>query len=58
MALQVKIAEVLTPELIERHRDHIVDFLHLEGVTPDPSDLGATVLSERLIKELLEELAG
>ncbi|MEN9936688.1 MAG: hypothetical protein RLZZ387_3267 [Chloroflexota bacterium] len=57
MTLKVTLAEVLTPELLERHRDHILDFLHLEGVAPHPHDLGATVLSDRQLKELLEEIA-
>jgi hypothetical protein len=55
--MQVQIKEVLTPELIAANRDHIVDFLALEGITADPDDLGATVLNDRQIKELLEELA-
>lgn len=58
MTIYVRLAEVLTAELLAQHRDHILDFLHLEGIAPHPTDLGATVLSERQIKELLEELAG
>ena len=57
MALKVSLAEVLTPELLERHRRHIADFLSMEGITPDAHDLGATLLSDRQIKELLEEIA-
>lgn len=56
MPLMVTLAEVLTPELLERHRQHILDFLHMEGIAPAPS-LGATVLAERQLKELLEEIA-
>jgi len=54
--VQVRIDEVLTLELIARHADHIRDFLELEGVAPAP-ELGATLLTERMLKELLEELA-
>jgi hypothetical protein len=57
MSLKMTLAEVLTPELLERHRQHIEDFLSLEGIRPDARDLGATQLSERQIKELLDELA-
>jgi hypothetical protein len=57
MPLQVRIGEVLTLELIARHTTHIHDFLALEGVRPHPQDLAETTLTERQIKELLEELA-
>jgi Leu/Phe-tRNA-protein transferase len=57
MPLKVSLADVLTPELLERHYQHILDFLALEGITPHQQDLGATQLSDRQLKELLEELA-
>ena len=57
MSLTMPLNEVLPPELIERHAEHIRDFLLMEGVEPDPADLGATRLSERKLKELLAELA-
>jgi hypothetical protein len=57
MPLKVSLADVLTPELLERHHQHILDFLAMEGITPDQNDLGATQLSDRQLKELLEELA-
>ena len=57
MTLRIRIDEVLTAELIARHADHIRDFLLLEGITPNPHGLAATDLTERQIKELLEELA-
>jgi hypothetical protein len=57
MQLRIRLGEVLTPELILAHSEHIHDFLVLEGVSPDPQDLAATQLTERQIKELLEELA-
>lgn len=53
--MQVRINEVLTPELLERFADHIRDFLAFEGVVPAPV-LGETELAERKLKELLEEL--
>jgi hypothetical protein len=58
MPQHLTLAEVLTPELLEQHHDHILDFLHLEGIAPDAQNLGATRLTDRQIKELLEELAG
>lgn len=54
--MQVRLAEVLTAELLAVHADHIRDFLALEGVAIAPV-LGETVLTERVLKELLEELA-
>jgi hypothetical protein len=58
MQLRIRLSEVLTAELILTHSEHIQDFLVLEGIRPDPQDLAATELTERQIKELLEELAG
>ena len=55
--MNVRLNEILTPELLTEHAQHIRDFLLLEGVKP-ASELGETLLSERLIKELIEELAG
>lgn len=54
--MQVSLSEILTPELLAKHEQHIRDFLALEGITP-AAVLGDTRLSDRLIKELLEELA-
>jgi len=55
--MNVRLDEILTADLLALHEAHIRDFLALEWITPaDP--LGATLLSDRLIKELLEELAG
>jgi hypothetical protein len=55
--MQVRLSEILTPELLLKHEQHIRDFLSMEGVSP-ATPLGDTLLSDRLIKELLEELAG
>ncbi|HMO59141.1 MAG TPA: hypothetical protein PKA05_22765 [Roseiflexaceae bacterium] len=55
--MKIRINEVLTAELIAANREHILDFLALEGIAADADDLGATLLSDRQIKELLEELA-
>lgn len=57
MIMRVRLGEVLTAELIDRHRAHIQDYLDLEGISPDPNDLADTLLTDRQIKELLEELA-
>jgi hypothetical protein len=53
--MNVKLSEILPPALLLRHADHIRDYLELEGVTP-AAELGETLLSERKLKELLEEL--
>ena len=55
--MKVRLAEILTPELLLKHDQHIRDFLAMEGISP-ATDLGDTLLSDRQIKELLEELAG
>jgi hypothetical protein len=57
MALNMRLAEIIPAEMLEANREHIIDFLLMEGVTPDPDDLGATELGERKLKELLGELA-
>ncbi|GAC1563982.1 MAG: hypothetical protein NVS4B8_16760 [Herpetosiphon sp.] len=57
MTKQVQIDEVLSKELIAEHDEHIRAYLLQEGIPPNPSNLGATSLSERMVKELLVELA-
>jgi hypothetical protein len=57
MVLRVRLDEVLSPELLATHEEHIRDFLLQEGIAPDPGDLGATVVTERQLKELMAELA-
>lgn len=57
MAMTVLLSEVITPEILEHHTQHIVDFLEQEGITFDPENIGATNMNERQVKELLEELA-
>lgn len=57
MSLKLRIADVLSPDLLAVHHDHIRDFLWQEGITPDASEIGATQLNERQLKELLAELA-
>jgi hypothetical protein len=52
----VRLGEVLTAELLVTHAEHIRDFLALEGVHA-AAELGETQLTERVLKELLEELA-
>ncbi len=54
--MHVFLDEVLTPELLQRHHQHIVDFLEMEGIAP-AAELGRTELSERAAKELLAEMA-
>ncbi len=57
MIVTVRLDEVLSSQLLTENADHIRDFLLMEGVTPDPDDLGATVVTERQLKELMAELA-
>lgn len=57
MYLQVRLDDVIPAAMQEANRDHIRDFLEQEGIAADEDDLGATIMSERQVKELLEELA-
>ncbi len=57
MEKRVPIGEVIPRGMLEANREHIIAFMLQEGIEPDPDDLGATVMGERKIKELLEELA-
>ncbi|HEY1013740.1 MAG TPA: hypothetical protein VGE07_13600 [Herpetosiphonaceae bacterium] len=54
--MKIHLDELLTPELLERHQQHIRDFLAMEGLEPAGA-LGRTLLEERAAKELLAELA-
>ncbi len=57
MFAKVRLDDVITPAMLERHREHIVAFLEQEGIAIDRDDLGATQVTDRQVKELLEELA-
>lgn len=57
MAVNIRLGEVLTNELIAANEEHIRDFMEQEGIAADPDDLAATPMSERNVKELLAELA-
>lgn len=57
MFVTVQLNEVITPAMLERHREHILAFLEQEGIAIDRDELGATRLTDRQVKELLEELA-
>ena len=54
--MNVRLDEILTPALLERHRQHIADFLSMEGIAP-AAELGSTEVNERTAKELLAEMA-
>ncbi len=57
MAITVKLSDVIPPRMLEQHREHIQDFLLQEGIEPAQQELGDTSMTERQVKELLEELA-
>ncbi len=57
MIVKVTLDEVLSPDFIADHREHITDFLLQEGIAADPADLAKTQMTERQLKELLAELA-
>lgn len=54
--MEVYLDELLTPALLERHHQHIADFLEMEGI-PVAAELGRTQVNERTAKELLAEMA-
>lgn len=57
MVVKVRLGEVIPAPMQEAHREHIIAFLEQEGIPIHADDLGATEISERQVKELLEELA-
>ncbi|HEU5087525.1 MAG TPA: hypothetical protein VFT99_08775 [Roseiflexaceae bacterium] len=57
MNRHIRLGDVLTAELLTRHDEHIRNFLAMEGIACDSDNLADTELNERMIKELLEELA-
>lgn len=57
MLIKVRLSDVLPAAMLDEHREHILAFLEQEGIESDPNELGVTAMSERQIKELLEELA-
>ncbi len=57
MEVRVQLNEVIPQDMLQAHREHILDFMLQEGINPDPHDLGATEMGERKLKELLAELA-
>lgn len=57
MIVKVQLGEVIPVQMQEAHREHIIAFLEQEGIPIDADNLGATEISERQVKELLEELA-
>ena len=57
MQLTYRLGDVLTPEIVARHGESIRNFLIFEHIAFDPNDLLETQMTERKIKELLEELA-
>jgi hypothetical protein len=57
MQLTYRLGDVLTPELLTRHAETIVNFLVFERIEFDPNQLAETQITERKIRELLEDLA-
>lgn len=57
MIVKVQLGEVIPVQMQEVHREHIIAFLEQEGIPIHADNLGATEISERQVKELLEELA-
>ncbi|HEX6288465.1 MAG TPA: hypothetical protein VFZ66_04700 [Herpetosiphonaceae bacterium] len=57
MVVKVRLGEVIPQQMQAAHREHIIAFLEQEGIAANTADLGATEMTERQVKELLEELA-
>ncbi|HZY42275.1 MAG TPA: hypothetical protein VFF59_09785, partial [Anaerolineae bacterium] len=52
-----RLSDVLTPELFAQHDELIRNFLVFEHIPFDPQNLPDTQLTERKIRELVEEIA-
>jgi hypothetical protein len=57
MQLTYRLGDVLTPQLFAQHDELIRNFLIFEHIDFDPQQLPETHLTERKIRELLEEIA-
>ena len=57
MFVKVRLNELMRPQMLEQHREHVIAFLEQEGIAFDPDRIGETEMSERQVKELMEELA-
>ena len=57
MQLTYRLGEVLTPELFAQHAESIRNFLVFEHLPFDANNLLDTRLTERKIRELVEDLA-
>jgi hypothetical protein len=57
LQLTYHLGEVLTPELLSQHDELIRNFLVFEHIAFDPDNLAGTEITERKIRELLEEIA-
>lgn len=57
MQLTYRLGDVLTPELFAQHAELIRNFLVFEHIPFDANNLSDTQLTERKIRELVEEIA-
>ena len=57
MQLTYRLGDVLTPELFAKHDELIRNFLVFEHIPFDANNLPETHLTERKIRELVEEIA-
>lgn len=53
----VRLGDVLSPELFAKYDEHIRNFLIFGNISFDTNNLSATEMTERQVKELLEEIA-
>ena len=57
MQLTYRLGDVLTPALFNKHAELIRNFLVFEHIPFDANNLPDTQLTERKIRELVEEIA-
>jgi len=57
LQLTYRLGDVLTPDLLARHAETIANFFVFEHIDFDPEQLAETTLTERKLRELLEDLA-
>lgn len=57
MQLTYRLGDVLTPDMFARHDELICNFLIFENIPFEAANLPDTQLTERKIRELVEEIA-
>lgn len=57
MVVRLRLDQIFSEAMIAAQAEHIKAFISQAGITSDAEGLGATVMTERQLKELMAELA-